>query len=188
MLSTILKSDFLEPDEIKIWNYAIQWGIGQSEKVSEKNISEWNDDDFEEMRNNLKDIIPLIRFDQITSADFYEKIRPYKKALDKDFYKEIHKYYLKIEQKPKLLRLRGPRIRKGKLLSSLEMRSLIVNWIDEDEVSYNRNNIPYDFKLILCGSQDGFSRAVFENKCYNIEQTVIIMRLEETGEMIGGYN
>src|SRR5437763_12509729 len=133
------------------------------------------------MKNNLKDIIPLIRFDQITSTDFYKKIRPYKKAFDKDFYEEIHQYYLNVEQEPKLLLLRGPRLGMGKLLSSLEMKSLIVNWIDGNKTSYN-------FKLILQGSQDRFSRAVFEEKCFDIEQTVVIMRLKETRELIGGYN
>ena len=51
-----------------------------------------------------------------------------------------------------------------------------------------KNNLPYDFKLILQGSQDGFSREVFEEKCYKIEQTVVIMRLKETRELVGGYN
>src|SRR5439155_2939649 len=75
----------------------------------------------------------------------------------------------------------------GKLLS-LEMKSLIVNWIDGNQISYNENNLPYHFKLIFCGSQDGFSRTVFEEKCYNIKQTVVIMRLKETKELVGGYN
>ena len=112
MLLTILESDFLELDEIKTWDYVIQWGIVQSKEILEKNISEWNNDDFEEMKNNLKDIIPLIRFDQITSIDFYKKIRPYEKALDKDVYEDILQYYLNVEQKPKLSLLRGPRKKK----------------------------------------------------------------------------
>src|SRR5205085_7983680 len=151
MLLTILKSDFLELDEIKIWDYVVQWGTGQSKDISEKNISEWNENDFEEMKNNLKDIIPLVRFDQITSADFYKKIRPYKKALDENVYEDIFQYYLNVEQQPKLLLLRGPRLGNGKLLLSLEMKSLIVNWIDGNKTLYNENNLPYDFKLILQG-------------------------------------
>src|SRR5207248_4307851 len=67
-------------------------------------------------------------------------------------------------------------------------KSLVVNWIDGNKTSYNENNLPYNFKLILRGSQDGFSRAVFEKKCCNIEQTVVIMRLKETKELVGGYN
>src|SRR6266511_6448122 len=128
MLLTILESDFLELDEMKIWDYVIQWGIGQSKGMLKKKISEWNNDDFEEMKNNLKDIIPLIRFDQITSSDFYKKIKPYKKVFDKDVYEEIVQYYFNVESELKLL-LRGPRMGNEKLLS-LKMRSLIVNWID----------------------------------------------------------
>src|SRR2546429_3240393 len=66
MLLTILESDFLELNEIKIWDYVIQWGIGQNKEVLEKNISEWSKDDFKKMKNNLDGVIPLIRFDQIT--------------------------------------------------------------------------------------------------------------------------
>src|SRR5437763_10423929 len=75
----------------------------------------------------------------------------------------------------------------GKLLSS-EMKSLFVNWIDGNQVSYNKSNLPYYFKLIIRGSQYGTSRAVFEKKCYNIEKTVVVMRLKETKELVGGYN
>ena len=100
MLLTILKSDSLELDEIKIWDYIVQWGIGQNKEILEKNISEWNKDDFKKMKNNLKDIIPLIRFDQIIQIDFYKKIRPYKKAFDKDVYEEILQHYFNVEQEP----------------------------------------------------------------------------------------
>src|SRR6185369_2122760 len=106
-------------------------------------------------------------------------------ALDKDFYEEINRYYLNVEQESKLLLLRGPRTGKGKLLRT-EMKTLIGNWISGNKALYNENNLPYDFELILKGSQDGFSKAVFEKKCYNIEQTVVIMRLKETKELVGG--
>jgi len=68
------------------------------------------------------------------------------------------------------------------------VRVLIVSWIGGHETFQNDENLPYYFKLILKGSQDGFSRAVFQEKCYNIEQTVVIMKLKETEELVGGYN
>jgi len=64
---------------------------------------------------------------------------------------------------------------------NFKLKSLISGWIDQ-------NNASHDFELILCGSQDGFSRAVFEEKCYNIEQTVVLVKIKETGELVGGYN
>src|SRR5439155_26807721 len=50
------------------------------------------------------------------------------------------------------------------------------------------NNIPYHFEPIYCGSQNGYARSIFEQKCYNIEQTIVMMKIKETGELVGGYN
>ena len=72
------------------------------------------------------------------------------------------------------------------------MKMLISNWIDigeKNERLDNLHNLPsYNYELIFCGSQEGFSRTIFEKKCFNIEQTVVIMKLKETGELVGGYN
>src|SRR5207247_5954647 len=76
---------------------------------------------------------------------------------------------------------------KGKLLN-IKTKSLISSWINQENKHYNINNIPYSFELIYCGSQDGYSRTIFEQKCYNIEQTLVMMKIKETGELVGGYN
>ena len=65
---------------------------------------------------------------------------------------------------------------------------LISNWIDGRKGLGNSLNLPYNYELIFHGSQEGFSRLIFEEKCFNIEQTVVIVKLKETGELIGGYN
>ena len=151
-----------------------------------KDISNWNKDDFINLKNILSDIIPLIRFNQISSDDFFDKIKPYRKAFNEEVYDEILESYLSSKWQPRLLQ-KGPRMREGKLLN-LDMKCLISSWIDGKIDTYNKNNLPYRFKLILQGTKDGFSRSVFEDKCYNIEQTIIIMKIKETGELVGGYN
>src|SRR5690349_17233263 len=94
-----------------------------------------------------------------------------------------------MEWKPKLLLEKGPRIEMGKRkLLNLHMKCLISSWIDEKISPYNKNNLPYEFQLILQGTRDGFSRPVFKEKCYDIEQTIIVMKIKETDEFIGGYN
>src|SRR5205814_2882081 len=52
----------------------------------------------------------------------------------------------------------------------------------------NLHNLSYNYELIFCGSQKEFSKTIFEKECFNIEQTVVIMKLKETGELVGGYN
>src|SRR5437660_1776471 len=107
---------------------------------------------------------------------------------DKELYKEILDCCLNDEwQQPRLLPQKGPRIAKG--LLNYKMKMLISSWIDEKNDGLdNLHNLPYNFELILCGSQEGFSRSIFEKKCFNIEQTVIIMKLKETDVLVGGYN
>ena len=132
----------------------------------------WDKDDFKMLKTLLDDLIPLIRFEAIDSKDFYEKIVPFEKLFDEKVYKEILESY---------------RAREGKLLN-LQMKYLIASWIDHKHDLYNISSLPYDFELVLSGIQDGFSRLVFEEKCYNMEQTIVIMKLKDTGELIGGYN
>ena len=110
MLISILKSDNLKLDDIDIWNHVIQWGVGQNETLG-KNISVWSKDDFKKLKNILEDIIPLIRFHEISSSDFFQKITPFKKIFDKEVYKELLQYYLSHDTwQPRLLIQKGPRI------------------------------------------------------------------------------
>src|SRR6266542_6589269 len=107
-------------DEIDIWNCIILWGRGQNEAL-EKDISEWSKDDFNKLKVILEDFIPLIRFNEIASVDFYDQIIPYKNVFNKEIYKEIFQYYVTERWQPSLMLQKGPR---GKLLS-LQMKSLI---------------------------------------------------------------
>src|SRR5436309_8077064 len=100
MLITILKKDYLEIDDINIWDCVIQWGIGQNKELK-KDISEWNKEDFKILKDILEDIIPLIRFNGIKSRDFSKKITPFKRIFDKELYKEILDHYLDNEWQPR---------------------------------------------------------------------------------------
>src|SRR5439155_18694633 len=92
MIVSILKRDDLKMDEIDIWNCVIQWGSGQNEELGE-NISEWKKDDFKKLKYLLDDIIPLIRFSEISRENFYDKVNPYKNIFDDDIYEKLIKYY-----------------------------------------------------------------------------------------------
>ena len=154
MLISILESDNLESEEIDIWDCIIKWGIGQNEEL-EKDISEWKKEDFIKLKNIIKDFIPLIRFNQISSDDFADKILPLKKVFDKEVYREIYLYYLSSKWQPKLLPQKGPRpktkVETGKLLT-LQTKCLISSWIDYKDGLCDKNALPYEFKLIYKGT------------------------------------
>ena len=106
---------------------------------------------------------------------------------DDDIYEKLLQYYFIEKWQPGLPFQKGPRTGKGKLLSD-GTKSLISSWINQENKHYNINNIPYNFELIYCGSQDGYARSIFEQKCYNIGQTLVMMKIKETGELVGDYN
>ncbi|CAG8801195.1 9673_t:CDS:1, partial [Racocetra fulgida] len=48
--------------------------------------------------------------------------------------------------------------------------------------------IPDKLKLLFKGSNDGFGKNVFFKKLKNIEKTILILKIQGTSEIIGGFN
>src|SRR5947209_16735803 len=68
------------------------------------------------------------------------------------------------------------------------MKCLISGCIDLKKYSHKDEELPYEFQLIHQGTKDGYARSIFEQKCHNIEQTIVMMKIKGTGELVGGYN
>ncbi|RIB16570.1 hypothetical protein C2G38_2189611 [Gigaspora rosea] len=66
--------------------------------------------------------------------------------------------------------------------------SEISSWIDRNSSTYDIRCIPYEFKLLLRGSKDGFDFESFDALCVDIPGTVIVMKVNKTNEILGGYN
>ena len=82
-------------EEVVIWDYLVKWGIKQTPGLDNKNNrDEWTDENYEDLKNTLSDFIPLIKFLNITSEDFYRKVRPYKAIIPNDIYEKIMEFYL----------------------------------------------------------------------------------------------
>ncbi|CAG8781599.1 2213_t:CDS:2, partial [Racocetra fulgida] len=46
----------------------------------------------------------------------------------------------------------------------------------------------YQFKLLIRGSNDGFKASEFHEKCDDKGPTLIVLRVKDTNEILGGYN
>ncbi|KAF0421272.1 kinase-like protein [Gigaspora margarita] len=64
----------------------------------------------------------------------------------------------------------------------------IASWIDNKSVTYNVNNIPYEFKLIFKGSKDGFSVSDIHKLCDHKSMTVLVIKVSGSDEILGGFN
>ncbi|RHZ58651.1 hypothetical protein Glove_372g21 [Diversispora epigaea] len=65
---------------------------------------------------------------------------------------------------------------------------MISSWIDYKPTSYSLTNIPYEFELILRGSEDGFAPRTFWDICHGHDNTIVISKVQGTEEIIGGFN
>lgn len=90
--------------EIEKWDYIIKWGIAQnpsrlpritnssSPSIHDTNL--WTKANFRDLSVILKPIIGLVDLKKISSKDFCNKVKPFKKILEKSYYNEILTYHL----------------------------------------------------------------------------------------------
>ncbi|RIA79105.1 hypothetical protein C1645_752151 [Glomus cerebriforme] len=65
--------------------------------------------------------------------------------------------------------------------------ALFANWIDRIERK-NIENIPYEFNLLYRASRDGNTAAAFHTKCDNKGATMVVLKIKNSEQIVGGYN
>ena len=91
-LITLLKHDELNMKEIDIWTSVIQWATNQVAGLVNDPDS-WSSEDVTKVRAIISDCVHHIRFFNITSEDFQEKIFPYDELLTKELRRDIVSYH-----------------------------------------------------------------------------------------------
>jgi hypothetical protein len=196
ILFDLLKRDNLELEEVAIWDCLIKWGIEQTPELEGENSdkTEWNDEDYEELKNTLEQFIPLIRFVGISRTDFIGRVRPYKTIIPTHIYEVIEKFYYKNTlPKTTILPLRTGFLTGGKIESKIIkpiLSKIITNWIDKKNTIYirTRNDPTYKFKLIYCGSRDGISNNSFRRICKGQIASLVLIKVKNTNKIFGGYS
>ncbi|EXX73782.1 hypothetical protein GLOIN_2v1789120 [Rhizophagus irregularis DAOM 181602=DAOM 197198] len=177
ILELLLQQDKLELEEIDIWGYLIRWTYAQNPTI-EFEPSKWTENDIEMMKDTIENLIPLIRFDNISYKDYFEKINPYEKLLSK----KILRYYSNLNSESSEL--------DSSIITQKDLfYSLFLNWINKkDNNQKSRKFLQYNFKLLLRGSRDGFDGNAFHYRCDNKGATIIIAKIKDSKQLVGGYN
>ncbi|CAG8448805.1 12558_t:CDS:2 [Acaulospora colombiana] len=186
----LLKRDDLLMEEIEIWNHLIMWGIAQNPHI-DRDVDSWTLEDHESLRCTVEQCIPLIRYFHIDSADYYDKVRPFDRIFPDDLREDILQYYLKKGSVGQVNSVILPPRMRGIESNILKFRhaAIISKWIGRKEESpTNAQRSKYIFNLLLRGSRDGFSAQDFHRLCDNRGPTIVVMKVKESGEIIGGYN
>ncbi|RHZ51613.1 hypothetical protein Glove_476g7 [Diversispora epigaea] len=196
VLISIIKLDDLQLEEDKIWDYVIQWGRARNPNVP-ANLNEWTSDNFLTLKTTLKNCFPHIRYFNISSEQIIEKFYPYQQLFEPKLWSDINIKLLS-HNKPISSTILPPRkiissnlptrtIRIPSNIISNEHALEILSWICRKETPYTESN-PYEFKLLVRGSRDGFDVKNIYEICDKVSNTVIVLKVEGTGEIIGGYN
>ncbi|RHZ71559.1 hypothetical protein Glove_256g160 [Diversispora epigaea] len=191
-LISILKRGDLQLEESKIWEYVIQWGKAKNPNLP-ISLKEWTSDNFLSLKESLNQCLQQIRYFSISGEDVVEKIYPYQQLLEHQLFSDIN-IKLITPTKPISSTVLPPRkISNTKLLTRIsnimtnEHAHEISSWIDRKEIPYIENN-PYEFKLLVRGSRDGFDVKTIYNICDKVSNTVIILNVKGTREVLGGFN
>ncbi|GBB98703.1 hypothetical protein RclHR1_00330030 [Rhizophagus clarus] len=189
ILYGLLKRDDLRIEEIDAWDYLLKWGIEQTPGLGSKNNDrkKWNDNNYKALKKTLNLFIPLIRFVDISSSDFFDKIRPYRAVIPLQTYEEIAEFYYK-NTLPKTTTF-PPRNAKVQIESKLirpNLAHIIAGWIERRNDKELSNK--YNFQLLYRGSQDGINVSTFRSKCNNQGRCIVLVKHQESSKIYGGYN
>ncbi|RHZ84887.1 hypothetical protein Glove_74g191 [Diversispora epigaea] len=193
-LISIIKRDDLQLEESKIWQYVIQWGKAQNPTLP-SNLDEWTNNNFLTLKTTLKQCLSHIRYFSISGKDFFEMIFPYQQILEPKLWLDINSKFL-VPDKPISSTVLPPRkVLNVTLPTRTTLTSNIItdehtleisSWIDRRESNYTENN-PYEFKLLVRGSRDGFDVKTIYEICDKVSNTVIVLKVKDIGEILGGY-
>ncbi|CAG8455679.1 10717_t:CDS:2 [Funneliformis mosseae] len=117
VLIKLLKRDDLEMKEVELWKYIIKWGIHESSSnvdndsnLNETDVSEWNENNFKDLWEVLKNFIDFVRFCNISVEEFEKEVQPYSEMFPRKVYEKIIWSFVK-PQESKMI-IRGNRVRK----------------------------------------------------------------------------
>ncbi|RIB04843.1 hypothetical protein C2G38_2148830 [Gigaspora rosea] len=180
-LSWIIKQDNLAVEELKVWNYVIKWGIAQNSELP-SNPKNWTQENFKALKFSIKNCLPFIRYFKISNDGIDKYVGPYKQIFEQQLWnnitnRELEPYH--IDSKPT-----------EPISTIVDKKHIakIASWIDNKVVTYDITKNPYEFKLLLRGNNDGFTPDSFWKLCDQQENTVVIMKVKGTNEILGGYN
>ncbi|PKY46736.1 hypothetical protein RhiirA4_461689 [Rhizophagus irregularis] len=189
LLITIIQSDNLQMEEIQVWKHVLKWGLAQNPELS-SDPANFSKEDFNTLKNSLHNCIPFIRFYNLTSDEFSKEILPYKKVLPKELYKDLLKYFLdsnnqSIKQSKSRMTTKKNNI-DSKIITT-QHAELISKWIDRLKIT-DEIETAYKFQLLFRGSRDGFTAKKFHEICDNQSNTITIVKVKDSTEILGGYN
>jgi hypothetical protein len=187
ILVIILKrDDFCIGNEVIIWENLLKWACEQNPAI-QQDIKKWNKYEFTVMERRLSRFIPSIRFYHIPPEDFLLKVYPFKELLPNDLVNNIFTYHMAPSKRQNInISLN----RKQPVIVRSQHFNIFASWIKKKNYNscYIARNNSYKFNLLYRASRDGNTGAMFHEKCDNKGPTIVIAKIANSEQIVGGYN
>ncbi|RHZ84091.1 hypothetical protein Glove_85g87 [Diversispora epigaea] len=183
----LVKRDDLGIKEIDLWDHLIKWGISQIPTIIQNDVKKFTDANFRDLKKTLDPFISHIRFYEISSKDFFNKVRQYRKILSLELFEDVMSY-LMAETEPQYKRLPA-RLSINLPESKIIRRRHVVilsNWIRQMDSISTKNK--YKFQLLYRGSRDGYNINTFYSKVNGQGQAIATIKIQNSEKIIGGFN
>ncbi|RIA96276.1 hypothetical protein C1645_872151, partial [Glomus cerebriforme] len=141
LLVSIVQNDNLQMDEIQVWEHVIKWGTTQNPELP-SDVENYSDDNFNTLKNTLRQYIPFVRFYNLTSKEFLDRLLPYDQILPKELYKDLLKTFLSLsDPNSKPINKSKPRIAKGSNLGTVysknrDYRKSLIETLESRQSQY----------------------------------------------------
>ncbi|GBC27387.2 BTB/POZ protein [Rhizophagus irregularis DAOM 181602=DAOM 197198] len=100
-LISLIRHENLKISDVQVWEHVLVWGIAQNPELSsDPDPSSYSKNDFNSLKNTLQQCIPFIKFYNLTSREFLNKVYPYRKIIPKDLLDNLFKYFLDHDYEP----------------------------------------------------------------------------------------
>ncbi|GBC06610.1 hypothetical protein RclHR1_06970001 [Rhizophagus clarus] len=190
LLELLLKNTNLDMEEVEIWENLLKWCLTES-KI-ENDPTKWSEDDIKKIKKSLERFIPLIRFYDIDPSDFFYRVYCFKDILPHDLIHDLLEFHIVPNMKPKPEFLPSRFSKLGSNLLNSQLIPLFASWIDrKEDMFYNYENLPYDFKLLHATNNkfgNSFNATTFHRDCDNKGATIWVAKIQNSTQLIGGYN
>ncbi|KAG9295544.1 hypothetical protein G9A89_004611 [Geosiphon pyriformis] len=151
VLSSILTRDDLNIEESEIWQKIVEWGVAKLDNnIQLEKVLNWTDENFNAFKESIERLLPLIRFFNISSVDFYHKVKPFARILPGTLYEDLLHHYLVPGSHQKSVDAQPLRCSRSNIDSELlQLHNIrqLDHWIQgKDENAPFENQLGNDFK------------------------------------------
>ncbi|CAG8496064.1 9229_t:CDS:2 [Acaulospora morrowiae] len=187
----LIKRDELKIEEVDIWEHLIKWGIFQTSGIREmkpSDVKKFLEKDFKNLKGTLDPFIPYIRFHEISSKDFYNKVRPFRKILPESLFEDVMSFLMAgTEPKQRKLLARVGFFIDGSKFFTRNHADVISSWIKRKDTGISKENRS-QFTLLYRGTRDGLNVNSFRQKVNNQGPAIAVVKIKDSETIIGGFN